>query len=45
MALCAERDQLATELALLPDNAYLLLPEEVRSTEREAAGALPPAGR
>ena len=43
LALCAERDALATELALLPDNPYLLLPEEVHSTEHEAAGALPAA--
>ncbi|GAB3761060.1 TldD/PmbA family protein [Ramlibacter monticola] len=43
LALCAERDQLATELALLPDNPYLLLPEDVCSTEREAPGALPSA--
>jgi predicted Zn-dependent protease len=40
-ALGAERDLLATQLPLLPDNPYLLLPQEVHSTAREATGALP----
>lgn len=42
--LCAERDLLAAQLPLMPDNPYLLLPDTVQSTEREAVGALPSAG-
>lgn len=42
-ALCAERELLAAQLALVPDNPFLLLPEQVHSTERESTGKLPAA--
>lgn len=42
-ALCAERDQLAAELPLVPEDPFLLRPDRIASTEREALGSLPQA--
>ncbi|MDF2465267.1 MAG: hypothetical protein K0Q43_3502 [Ramlibacter sp.] len=42
-ALLAERALLIGELPLVPEDAFLQLPDEVLSTEREAAGQLPSA--
>ncbi|NML45969.1 TldD/PmbA family protein [Ramlibacter sp. G-1-2-2] len=36
----AERDQLASELPLVPEDPFLLLPDVVQSTSHEAAGTL-----
>jgi predicted Zn-dependent protease len=44
-ALLAERALLVGELPLVPEDAFLQLPPEVVSTEREAAGELPTAGQ
>jgi predicted Zn-dependent protease len=43
-ALLAERALLVGELPLVPEDAYLQLPPDVVSTERDAAGDLPAAG-
>ena len=40
-ALAAERDLLAQQLPWVPEDPFLLLPDEVHSTTREATGALP----
>lgn len=42
-ALLAERAALLEQLPLVPDDAYLLLPETLASTERSATGCLPTA--
>ncbi|MFL5144139.1 MAG: metallopeptidase TldD-related protein [Microvirga sp.] len=42
-ALLAERKRLIEELPLVPEDPYLLLPDEVNNTERDAAGRLPDA--
>jgi predicted Zn-dependent protease len=42
-ALLAERALLIAELPLVPEDAFLQLPIEVSSTEREAVGQLPSA--
>ena len=41
--LIAERDQLARDLPLVPEDAHLLLPDTYISTAHDAAGALPSA--
>ncbi len=41
--LAAERDALAAQLALVPEDPFLLLPEAVQSTERDTPGRLPEA--
>ena len=40
-SLAAERDLLAAQLALVPEDKYLLLPDTVTSTTRVSEGALP----
>jgi predicted Zn-dependent protease len=42
-ALCAERALLATQLPLVPEDPFLLLPDAVQATEHEAPGRLPAA--
>lgn len=42
-ALLAERKRLIEELPLVPEDPYLLLPEDINDTERDAAGRLPDA--
>lgn len=42
-ALLAERARLIQELPLVPEDPYLLLPDEINHTERDAAGRLPDA--
>lgn len=42
-ALLAERAELLAQLPLVPEDPYLLLPEAVLSSEREATGRLPSA--
>jgi predicted Zn-dependent protease len=39
----AERDALAAQLPLVPEDPFLLLPQELRCTEQERAGTLPAA--
>lgn len=41
--LLAERELLAAQLPLVPDDPFLLLPDAVHSSEREEAGELPSA--
>ena len=41
--LLAERQQLVQQLPLVPEDPFLLLPDTVQSTEREATGTLPSA--
>jgi predicted Zn-dependent protease len=42
-ALLAERARLVEELRFVPEDPYLLLPQEIKPTERDAAGRLPEA--
>lgn len=42
--LCAEREQLARELPLVPEDPWLLLPQAVTSSERDSPAELPSAG-
>jgi predicted Zn-dependent protease len=44
-ALLAEREQLASQLQLVPEDAHLLLPDTVVSTTHDAPGTLPSAQR
>ncbi|MBG9387246.1 metallopeptidase TldD-related protein [Caenimonas aquaedulcis] len=44
-ALVAERDALVAQLALVPEDKYLLLPEVIASTERESQARLPSAAQ
>jgi predicted Zn-dependent protease len=43
--LLAERQRLVEELPLVPEDPYLLLPDTVTHTERDAAGRLPDAAQ
>lgn len=42
-ALVAERSRLIADLPLVPQDPYLLLPQEIHPTERDTAGRLPDA--
>jgi predicted Zn-dependent protease len=44
-ALLEERGRLLQDLPLVPEDPYLLLPDDIQQTERDAAGRLPEARR